>query len=224
MTTITAAAPNPHVIAPRLLNPDSSGPLSWIRTVYNLFQDDNPLIVKVVTAAAAAFATLGVGYLLGSTFLFTSMMATIVVLAGYMESKDIQNEATIQAQKREIANFEAFDLLLGQHVIDMAFQVLDLGDRESATGAIDFLQPNEVRTPKRGVDKYGRRFFALPLRKISDLSRHLLVLHEKHVSGDAWEVVAPQDLFRGTLTPEGRARLAYLGSPQGNGTYKITNL
>lgn len=207
MTTITATTPNANVIAPLPQNSNTS----LIRNAYEYFQKpENSSLLKICSAALAAFATLTAGYLLGNVLLITSMVTTVVVLAAGMESERIADQATIQAQKREIAHLEVVGLMGGKEAVNDNFEELDLGDRESATGALDFLELNEVTVPKRGIDKYGRHFYAFSLEKRSDHSRHLLVFYEKYTSGVDWEAIGPQDLLQGALTSEGRATISSL--------------
>lgn len=202
MTAITATTPNTNVIAPIPQNSNTS----LIRNAYEYFQNpENSSLLKICSAALAALATLAIGFSLGSVLLFTSMMTSVVVLTAGMESERVADQATIQAQKREIAHLQVAGLIGGELTINATFAELNLGDRESATGAIDFLQLDEVRDLRNGVDKYGRHFYAIPLEKRSDRSRHLIVFYEKYVSGDTWEVVGPPDLLQGPITDEGKA-------------------
>lgn len=205
-STISAPITNVNVREPVLQNSSSA----LIRNTFEYYYNpDNSSLLKICSAVLIAFATLTAGYLFGQTLLMCSVVASMVVLVTSMETERVQNEETIQAQEREIAYLEVLGMLGG--VLNMAemFEELDLGDREFATGAID-LQLNEVSTLTRGEDKYGRRFFALPLERRGDGTRHLIVLYEKYISGNIWSVIGPQDLIQDPLTDEGKVALGLL--------------
>lgn len=186
---MTLASLNGMNIPSAVLDPGARTQSFW-----RYFNDENsPFLTKITSIALAALVTFAVGYAIGSTLLTLSLISSV----GILSTICLNQEKTILILKRQISSVQALDLFTL-----VRFQPLDLGNRESITGDIDFIAANELGTPKWGFDKYGRQFYAMQLVDDIHATSHVLTIYQKYITGDTWYVCGPDGFGRGPLTQE----------------------
>ncbi|MBX7067123.1 MAG: hypothetical protein K1X28_07820 [Parachlamydiales bacterium] len=182
---------------------------SLTQRLYNYFKDpSNPVLIKISLIAIGVLAILAAGYFLGMTLLPLSI---VVILGAAFEVNRLRQEESMADLKREMASLRLRYLLSGQdRFLDDVVEVLDIGDRESPTGDIDFIQLDEVPRPRRGVDKYGRQFYAFHIESNEDDFPQVIVLFQKYTTGDVWHISGPPDFARGVLNEGARDQIVQL--------------
>lgn len=175
-------------------------PLNF-RNVWSLQALESPYVSMATKIAIVATLVLSI---LAAALSMGLIAATI---AASFFGVVIGSTRVLQDLKRENASLKV-DLMMSFAPVRLTqFLTLDLGDRESETGEINFIQINEVQAPKKGVDKYGRQFYAFTVERRRDLSPHVLVIYQKYPSSDVWAVSGPEGIKTEELTAEGRYKI-----------------
>lgn len=217
MVAPVAAAPriNPAVLETSVQS------ANMMQRMYDYFKDEeNPILLKISLAALSVIAAIAAGYALGNVVLTLSGISVVVILGTVLETSRLQQEEL----KRQIASLQTTHLMSGQNrFIDERCPIIDIGDRESPSGDIDFLQPDEVRSPKRGTDKYGRKFFAFQIESNEVDATHVVTLFQKYTTGDVWHISGPQDFAQGPLNDAAREQVELLLFGNDHPRYHLVN-
>lgn len=165
---------------------------------------DMPTAKKVLFVAAVSFAVLATGYFVGLLGAGVAACFLGIVVGSVRVIRDL---------KKENASLK-IDVMMGSAPARIdEFPTLDLGERESETGEINFIRSDEAQGPRKGVDKYGRRFYAFTVERRGNAPltnpppSHVVVVYQKYLSGDVWAVSGPEGLAVGELTWEGRDKI-----------------
>lgn len=217
MAAPVAAAPR---ISPAVLEPTTQT-ANTMQRVYDYFKDqNNPILIKIGLAALSVIAAIAAGYALGNVVLTLSGISAVVILGTVLETNRLEQ----QALKKQIASLEVTHLMSGQNrFLDERLLIIDIGERESESGDIDFLRPDEVQNPKRGTDKYGRQFYAFLIESNEDDARHVVVLFQKYTTGDVWHISGPEDFAQGPLNEAAKEQIEHLLFVQDHPRYHLVN-